>query len=563
MNILEFAQKSIGEVISAGRLMVPIHQRDYYWEGDQVRALIADFESAVANGADHFLGTIVLTHTAGGFHVVDGQQRMATTMIVLSAIRDIYQRMGETTLAKSIEDEYLFRYDRHKETEVAKLNLNVRDHEFFRTNILLNPDSKPRKTFHPVAGRSNEKLEVARGIIRERLEELTHPLKLPLLKDTLNDWIDFIHQRARILSLIVADDENAFTVFETMNDRGLRVSEADLVKNHLYGKAEQTRLEEVISKWQSVTTLIESIGPKEDMIDYLRIFCTLFYGLTRRRQVFKVVKDNVKTQTATVHFVHRLEDFARDYVAMLNPSSSKWNDYPPSARKHLKTLNDLDVAQIHYLMLAVTHNFSNAEAAKAFAVFVNWIVRFFVAAGDKVGRLEMEYANLAKAIQDGEIKTTGQLADRMIKHLPDDLTFEQNFARLKVSQSKLARYYLDTLERQQMGEDDWELIPDDNTMRVNLEHIIPLNFQAHWKQMSPEMGAALYNRLGNMVLLNAKKNARMGDTVFAEKKGILANSAFRLTQAVAKFHNWGEKEVDERQAALAKIAVKAWPLKLK
>lgn len=563
MKILAFNQRSIGEVLASGRMMVPRHQRDYYWEEDQVRALLTDFEIAVKDGKDHFLGTIVLTETAEGLHVVDGQQRLATTMVILAAIRDIYQGMKENALAASIENDYLFRTDRHKEVEVAKLVLNVRDHEFFLNNILLNPTEERRRNPRPVTGRSNEKLASAQGIIRKCLAEITQTLPVPLLKDTLNDWTDFIQRNARILSLTVADDENAYTVFETMNDRGLRVSEADLVKNHLYGLAEQSRLEEVIARWQSITTLIESLGQKEDIIDYLRIFCTLFYGLTRRREVFRVVRKNVKTQTSAVHFVHRLEEFARDYVSMLSPSSSKWNEYPPSARRSLQTLNELDVAQIHYLMLAVAHYFSKIEATKAFGIFVNWIVRFFVAAGEKVGRLETEYANLSGAIQRGEVKTTAQLTEKMLRHIPDDVSFEQNFARLKVSQTKLARYYLDSLERKETGEDEWELIPDDNTLRVNLEHIIPLNFQKHWCHLSQEQGVALYNRLGNMVLLNAKKNARLGDAGFDEKRKVFSTSAFRLTRVVGKYSEWSEKEVDDRQAALAKVAVKTWPVTLK
>lgn len=560
MKIIEVGQKGIGEVVSAGRLLVPRHQRDYYWEAEEVSALCSDFESAVNTGKNYFLGTIVLTQSDEGLHIVDGQQRMATTMIMLAAIRDIYVRAEEKDLANSIETDYLFQFDRPKERHVSKLILNVHDHQFFLNNVLMNPKSPERKKPYPVSVRSNERLEAAQEIVRKHFVALTKELPAPVFKDTLNDWTDFIQNRARILSLTVEDDENAYTVFETMNDRGLRMSEADLVKNHLYGLSEKDRLDEVIAKWQSIITLIESLGPKEDPIDYLRIVCTLFYGLTRRKNVFRVVRTHVKTQTAAVKFVHTLDEFARSYVAMLSPSNSKWNDYPPSAQRSLRTLNALDVAQIHYLMLAVAHHFSKPEAAKAFSVFINWIVRFFVAAGDKVGRLETEYANLAGEIHAGDIKTTAQLVDRMAKHLPDDLTFEQSFARLKVGQSKLARYYLDSLERHEMGEDDWELVPDDDTLRVNLEHIIPLNFPKNWKHLSPETGAALYNRLGNMVLLNAKKNARLGDVGFDEKKKVFAASAFRLTKTVAKYPTWGEKEVDDRQSKLSKIAVKTWPL---
>jgi hypothetical protein len=563
MKISDFRLRPIGEVIASGRLAVPRHQRDYYWEDEQVIQLFEDFDTARKNGQEYFLGTVVLTEAGDIFHVVDGQQRLATTMVMLAAIRDIYFKLGELAFAKSIENDYLSQFDRTKSATVSKLILNVRDQQFFLNNIILNPSTPERQVGQSPSGRSNERLEEAQICIRTKFGEIAESMPKPVLKEFLNDWTEFIQRKAKILSLTVADDENAYTVFETMNDRGLKVSEADLVKNHLYGLAEKSRLNEVVNKWQTISVHIESLGKKEDVVDFLRIYCTLFHGLTRRKDVFKTVRANVKTPATAVAFVYRLEEFSKDYTAMLTPSSSKWNDYPPSTRRSLQILSDLDVEQIRYLLLAVAHNFSKHETSKAFSLFINWIVRFFVASGTQVGRLESDYAKLSVRIQSGEIKTAQQLMENIQKRLPDDIAFEAAFSRVKVSSAKLARYYLQSLERREISDEDWEMVPDDDTLKVNLEHIIPLNFQEHWPELSQEMGQALYNRLGNMVLLNAKRNSRLGDVGFEEKKRVFENSAFKLTKAASKYSEWGEREVDERQSAMAKIAVKTWPLTIK
>src|SRR5690349_5001915 len=107
MNIIDFKPQPIGALIGAGRLAVPIHQREYCWEQEEVESLLDDFERGMNAGSEYYLGALVLTQSGSEFSVVDGQQRLATTMLMLAAIRDIFHRVGESKLVKSIEDDYL------------------------------------------------------------------------------------------------------------------------------------------------------------------------------------------------------------------------------------------------------------------------------------------------------------------------------------------------------------------------------------------------------------------------------------------------------------------------
>lgn len=314
----------------------------------------------------------------------------------------------------------------------------------------------------------------------------------------------------------------------------------------------------------TVTTNIESLGSEDEVVDYLRILSSVLHGLTREREVFHRLKLTVDSQGSAAQFVYQLEDFANDYVAMLSPDHQKWNDYPVSIRRSLKTLKLLDVQQIRYLMLAVAHHFGKAEAAKAFNLFVNWTVRFFVAAPDKIGRVESKYAELAHTIHTtNTITSASDLAKEMSPRLASDDEFKWAFAKARVSQGKLARYYLDALERSKSGDDRPELIPDDDTSKVNLEHIIPLNPAPNWPEIDDETAKSYYNRIGNMVLLDAKKNSKLGNSSFAEKKKVLAESSLILTRRVGKFQSWGPDDVTERQLELAELAVKTWPTTLK
>ncbi|MDQ3625304.1 MAG: DUF262 domain-containing protein, partial [Verrucomicrobiota bacterium] len=140
---IEFATLGIGEVITRYRLRVPLHQRQYAWTEKEVREFFTDIGGAIQKAA-YFLGTIVLT---GGSEsavkdVSDGQQRLATTVILLSAIRDYYHKAGEMNRVKSIENSFLFTYDDDTAELEPKLTLNSDDNHFFGSAILPSPEDR-------------------------------------------------------------------------------------------------------------------------------------------------------------------------------------------------------------------------------------------------------------------------------------------------------------------------------------------------------------------------------------------------------------------------------------
>lgn len=104
-----FEHRGIGAVIAQNRLVVPLNQREYSWEDEHVKDLFEDFGHAIdENKSVYFLGTIVLTRGEDERpEVSDGQQRLATTTILLAAIRDYWFRNNDKIRANSIESEYL------------------------------------------------------------------------------------------------------------------------------------------------------------------------------------------------------------------------------------------------------------------------------------------------------------------------------------------------------------------------------------------------------------------------------------------------------------------------
>ncbi len=523
--------------------------------------LCSDLFSAEKRNTPYFLGTVVLTRgPQETFVVVDGQQRLATTTIILAVMRDILDERNEKQLVTAIEGDFLFRIDRSTEATAPKLTLNVRDNEVFRSRILLNPKDPHRNAAKPSSAPSNQKILDAANAVRKFLKSKVDNIPSP--KDYLKAWLNLIEFSAMVIVLKLPSDGNAYRMFETLNDRGLKVSQADLVKNYLFGKAE-AREPEVIEKWSSMISTLEQIGEQDAAIDYLRFVCSMMYGLTTRSDVFDRVKENITSQQSAIQFAFQIESLAVDYAAILSPDHPKWNDYASSVRRSIKTLAQLEVSQIRHLMLAVSHHFSRSEADKALRMFVNWIVRLFIAGAGKVGRLESNYAALAHAIYERKQPATADTLLAAIKpYLATDEEFRQAFAVARVSQGKLARYYLDSIERHKSNDTEADLVPNEDTNAVNLEHVIPRNFTPEkWPHLDKEQAESLFNRLGNMALLNAKKNAKIGDFGFEEKRTALSESGFSLTKTIADNKKWGLEEVEQRQLALAEIALKTWPLK--
>jgi hypothetical protein len=187
-----------------------------------------------------------------------------------------------------------------------------------------------------------------------------------------------------------------------------------------------------------------------------------------------------------------------------------------------------------------------------------WSVRFLIVG--RGGFLDTNYARAAHEVGKGKITTVKQLREFMTDVIPTDAVFEAAFMDARVEKGYLARYYLRALEMKQKDDPQPELVPNEEEEEINLEHVLPENPESNWPEIDPELAAAYYNRIGNMVLLKAKKNSTVGNDSFADKKKVLASSAFILTSQVGKTKQWDKAKIQDRQKKLAKLAVETWPL---
>jgi hypothetical protein len=263
----------------------------------------------------------------------------------------------------------------------------------------------------------------------------------------------------------------------------------------------------------------------------------------------------------SIEFSTELMENAKIYAAILNQDHELWQKYGPTARQHMNTLNLLQMVQIRPLVLAVLDKFSVKETQNTFRLMTSWAVRFLITGGLGGGTLETYYSQAATDIRSGKIKTASQLNSSLKSIIPSDATFRHAFAIATVSKNYLARYYLRALEKQKRGEKDPELIPNDNAEIVNLEHILPLNPLRGWDHISEDDRAAYTRKIGNMALLKTRINTDAGNDSFDFKKPFYKESKFKLTSSIAKLKKWDTTTINERQEALAALAIETWPLK--
>ena len=527
--------------------------------------LFEDLSAAKLNdNPTYFVGTIVLTHgtEANEHEVADGQQRLATTAILIGAIRDHLYDIGNggQRAAQQYTSDLLLTYNPRTEENLSKLRLNTVDADFFSHFILPSPDDPNRDVNREPTASSHVRLRDAHNLAKNHVENILAQYPRNLHAGILYDWIDFLRRDAIVIVIEVPDNIDAFRMFETLNDRGLRASQIDILKNYLFSISGD-RVAETEDHWNSMVGIIESVGDDDLIMAYVRHSWIARHGPTTEAKLAENVKNKITSRQQAIEFATDLDNGATDYTAILNPlHHPRWNEYDWTAKCYLAVITTvLEITQIRPLLLAVSRHFTPDDAKEAYRLFVSWSVRFLIAGGGGGGVLDRHYGLRAKEVTDGLLRTAGEIAEKMEEVVRSDEVFQAAFRTQSVAKAKLARYYLRALELQYTQSDNASLGGVDDTTEYTLEHIIPKTPSEEWA-IDPIEAKNYYKRIGNLALLSPGANVNAGNEAFVERVEIYKASPLLLTREVATAEEWGAVEVEERQEMLADLAVDTWPL---
>lgn len=563
---IAFEPMGIGDLLRRSRHVVPPNQRSYAWESRNVRDLLQDINAEMTRSSpdlpEYFLGTIVLVEGKNGKppSISDGQQRLATTSIILARIRDILKEMGQADRASSIENDFLTKIDFDTGEGKPQVGLNVEDNTFF-TEVILK--SYPHDVTEAAFMRaSNKRLLAASKTAYDYLKNAVTGFGDANKTPYLGQWLRFIKERTHIIAVTVPDENQAFRLFETLNDRGVKAGQVDLLKNYFLETAGSDRISETHSLWSELTGKIEAQYPDEDdqLILYLRHLWITKYGHTIEKELSTKIRANITSPSLSANFIYEANQASLVYIALSEPSHPLWNDYKNATREYLNTIiRHLKVTQIKPLLFAIAMRFTPEETTKAFRFALSISVRFLIVGG-RGGFLDEHYAAKAHDVGTGKITKASELREAMASIVPTNKQFEDAFSTARVSKGYLARYYLRAIEKTLRDDPDPEFVVNDDYDATNLEHIVPIKPSSDW-HMSADEAASAHTLIGNMTLLSAKINVEIGNQSFQEKVKSYSQSSYIITNSLEKIiGGFGLEEIKIRQLELAKLAVKTWPL---
>jgi hypothetical protein len=536
---------------------IPPFQRNYSWREEQWEDLWADLIELSADAEKrHYMGALVVAARSDReFSIIDGQQRITTLSLLVLAVLWRLKALAESGNETEENNEriallrgrFLGERDPASLAQKSKLFLNRHDNDFYQTYLLqLREPPNPRGL-----GSSQRLLYEALSFFRTKLGEVE------AFRESGQAVANFLNEtvaRRLLFILITVEDEmSAYTVFETLNARGVELTSTDLLKNYLFSRvSSELDLEQLQRQWNIV---LGGVGP-DKFPEFLRFYLMLEHRQVRQQRLFKLVKDQVKSPAEVFQLLENLETYAEIYAALSNPYHEYWRDHR-EAQFSIRELALFRVRQVFPVLMAGYVHWQMDDFVRLLKLMVVVSFRYTSVCGLNPRELEPIYHELAKAIKNGAVKTCPQAFDKLRHVYVTDDRFRRDFEVLELltrgQQKKLARYVLCKLEGDLSGRAcDFETDPG------SIEHVLPENPVADWEKSFPPAVQRSYTyRLGNLGLLEKPLNRACENSLFSNKLSHYRQSRYRLISEI-DFTEWTQTEVEQRQAKMAKRACHLW-----
>jgi hypothetical protein len=571
-SYLEANTYGVGQLITQRKLLrVPEHQRDFAWEKEDVESFFRDITSALKrDDPDYFIGLIVLLGPhEGTWQILDGQQRLATTIMIYSAIRNWLASRNYDADSNQIETEYIgVRHLGGKYNSRLTMNESNRD-TFVELVVQKSPDDEIRKRMIGLSKFSSnlmllEAMLLCRQLVYEFAEESTHKEDDQLTR--LFSLSTYLETRVKAVVMDVSSIANAFVIFESMNARGNELSILNLVKNHVFGQAGPQNINQVHQDWNIMTKRIEDKNPD----DFLKIFWTSRFGRVQKPQLYNRVKNEYYGQSGALTLAQDLALASEHYIAIDDPQHDIWGHFGPLCSQRMETLILLGSRQTRAPIFSAIDHFDRENMESFLWSLILLTVRYQIVGQRRTGPLEIACARVANLIHIGQIRTDEDFWKEINTIIPSDEEFLNDFLRFSDRKAKRVAYFLAQMElttRRQEGVETEDLqriahCPED----VSLDFVMPKTLDHEWSslaQSDPEFVEQWLYKLGNRVLMEpGLESAGVVTFPFTQKvTQLYSQSRFLLTKRVTtEILKEGRAGLENRQRILSDLAVATWPL---
>ncbi len=568
--------------------VIPTYQRRYSWHERQVMELIEDI-LLIEEGDTHLLGSIVCLashHRAGlnQLELVDGQQRLTTVTILLECIQQRLEENGNSSEASEIGR--LLAAKPLNGRQVRKIALDSIDAEEFLDLIGQNT----QRTF------KNQDLVRAFKLIRQETTDAS--------LDEIQAFLYRLINQAIIIRLDVDNAKDAFKLFETINNRGLRLSPTDIIKNFLLGNAARfgvEALETARKSWAELLAHLDETNTDAFFRYYLMAitqsrvitseivakFKTVFMthvaeaaALPERHNYPDTDDDNEEetTEETNVSIVDlnltRSKVSFKDFLARLVLCAEVYGELilahtdDKRINRHLRNLRMIKAVQTYgFLMHLRAGGCQDKDFREILKLTESFVLRRHVCR-ERANETEALFARLCGVDPSTPIKP---IKDAYRELCPSDDKFKEEFAAAHFSANLIdrARYCLERIEVAKHGNhDELHVLGADD---VHVEHIIPQKIRtkkakddfgdwgAYLGTNSDSLHAKYVDRIGNLTLFAGALNIGASNNPFGRKKAAYKNSAILLTKDLSKLPNFKFKSVEKRSKDLAELSVSLWP----
>ncbi|HEY9173631.1 MAG TPA: DUF262 domain-containing HNH endonuclease family protein [Verrucomicrobiae bacterium] len=561
-NLLGTSTVNLRTLLANGkRYEVPPYQRDYSRKQEHWEDLWFDIVELEQTGRQHYMGALVLEEErADDFRVIDGQQRLATlSVLVVGALHCLNELINSNVEAmdnkKRVELlKTAFLGSEHPVTlkTTPKLTLNQANRRFYE-GTLLDLQTPPSLSALPPTERP---LWDAMVFFRDKLREKF------VIKGDGAGLANFIYEtiatKLLFIQVIVEDEAGAYTVFETLNARGLELTAGDLLKNYLLSVVHPTgdgNLRLAQQRWQEITERI----PAREIAEFLRHYLNSFRTFVRQERVYKTIRSDVTKPQDVFRLLDELNRAAVLNEALEDPTHALWDEIV-DAKKPVRHLKLYGVVQYRPLVFAVWRTLNRDELAKVLRICDVLSFRYNMISQRNTNKLEEVYNDVAVAVHEGKLTTAAEIQASLQVVCVSDDEFKESFAKRSIPtggrKTRLLRYILCALEKQEHNVDyDWENTP------ATIEHILPESPSAEWLTDFPnDLHERYVSRLGNYLLLESKLNAKdAGNKPLADKLSIYQQSQYPTTSGFVAT-GWTPQHIDGRQMHMAKLATAIWRL---
>lgn len=560
--------RTISDLFSVQKkYIVPRFQRPYSWKKSHIEELWEDITNniTIENGvfchSEYFIGTLVLVgdDKKTNLLIVDGQQRLTTITILLSVLCRRFDDLNETKKSEAIYNNYMVgesddgdAYFKLENESPKPFFQNEIQHikKMDRSEASTDEEKNLQNNFDDfLSFTSAENLSLVFGIEKE--DRVVYINALVAIREQ-------ILKHLKVIYITVEEEEEAYTIFETLNARGMDLSSVDLIKNTLFKNMQTVHPDDdAKTKWKSIYDIVNSRSSRSGNLDnYVRHWWISRYSNASKDTLYKNFKRELKKGKITPEkFISDLYDDSKIYTIISVPHKEDFPQQEDAAvYDSLQAFKIFNIAQQKPFFISLFRRKNDKVIAhKDFVDIITFLEDFHFVfnaiCSQRASGLDQIYAKSARGLFNSKNKTEykvvlNDLKEQLIKKVPEKDVFIRKFCELKylkrdTSDKKLIQYIFNKIESFRF--ENKEFSADFFT----LEHIEP--------QDSKAMSKESVGQIGNLLPLGNKLNAEADNMKVIDKICVYQKSDFMLTKDFASSFSgiWHETDIDSRTKNLA------------